>query len=274
MLNNTPIGIMQGRISDKPGQPLQSFPYKRWQEEFANASELGYELIEWLIDDKDNPIATVSGRTEIKALSEQYDIIIRSICAHIFINGSLLCEGSTGESAINYLSTVLEFANQSNVEFVILPAMEGLSLKTEVAKCRMKIILSNILNNDTSTMLLLESDLPGIELRKFIEDVGLPRLGVLYDFGNAQALGFDVMEDMLVLDGLIREVHIKDRRSNNGASYRLGDGDVQFPMAAQILKSLSWNGPIVLETPIYNNWRQEAVHNLIFTRNWRDKVIN
>ena len=28
------LGIMQGRLSEKPGQNLQSFPYATWKDEF------------------------------------------------------------------------------------------------------------------------------------------------------------------------------------------------------------------------------------------------
>ena len=53
------IGIMQGRLSNKPGQPLQSFPWNTWKKEFLRAHSIGFNQIEWLVDDaKNNPIAS------------------------------------------------------------------------------------------------------------------------------------------------------------------------------------------------------------------------
>ena len=69
MLKDIPIGIMQGRLSNKPGQELQSFPYGRWHDEFERAHKNEYELIEWLVDAYDNLIVTSEGRAEIKTLS-------------------------------------------------------------------------------------------------------------------------------------------------------------------------------------------------------------
>ena len=65
------IGIMQGRLSDKLSQPLQSFPWADWQKEFERAHSLGFNQIEWLIDgnnDSNNPIATLCGQKEIMEL--------------------------------------------------------------------------------------------------------------------------------------------------------------------------------------------------------------
>ena len=271
MLNNISIGIMQGRLSEKHGQPLQSFPRDSWRLEFAHAASMGYELIEWLIDNYDNPIATAEGRAEIKLLAAKHNIGVHSLCAHVFINGELFSEGKASEFAENYLIKVLDFAAESSIDFVILPLMERMSLRTMEAQNRLNKILTRVLHESTVT-LLLESDLMASDLKKFIEGVGSSKLGVLYDLGNANALDFDIVEDLSILGTLVREVHIKDRMSNNGPSHRLGEGDTPLSQAAEILAKLSWSGPVVLETPTYNDWRQEAEYNLAFTRKWRNVV--
>jgi len=262
------IGMMQGRLSNKSGQPLQSFPWDSWREEFIRASETGFDSIEWLVDgnnDDDNPIATVEGRTEIKALAAQYNVGIRSLCAHTFMDGALLDEGKTSEAAINYLSRVLDFSADIGIEFVVLPVMEAMSIRTPTARDRLTKVLRTVLDG-AGPVLLLESDLPGVDLAAFVEKVGSPQLGVLYDIGNANALGFDIAADIAVLGSMIREVHMKDRLSGNGPSHRLGEGDTPFSQAVQALAKFSWQGPVVLETPIFNDWQSEAVHNLAFTR--------
>ena len=71
------IGIMQGRLSEKPGQPLQSFPWDSWKKEFERANSIGFNQIEWLVDgdkDKDNPISLKDGQKEIARLSKKYNI--------------------------------------------------------------------------------------------------------------------------------------------------------------------------------------------------------
>ena len=65
---------------------------------------------------------------------------------------------------------------------------------------------------------------------------------------------------------IIGEVHIKDRFSDNGGSERLGMADTPFHSAVEILRELSWSGSFILETPIFNNWKDEAEANFYFTR--------
>jgi len=271
MLKDIPIGIMQGRLSNKPGQELQSFPYGRWHDEFERAHKNEYELIEWLVDTYDNPIVTPEGRAEIKTISNRYGIRVRSLCAHVFMNGDLISDGADALFAKNYLSNLLEFANEVDIEFVILPVMDKMSLRKSQSKITLKRVLSQVLR-EQKTALLLESDLRGNDLKDFIEYVGSSQLGAIYDLGNANALGFDIEDDLSTLGPLVKEIHIKDRMSNNGSSKRLGDGSTPFETIAKILNKLSWRGPVVLETPIYNDWELEAIHNLKFTKNWISRI--
>ena len=44
------IGIMQGRLSRRIGDKIQSFPINDWEKEFQLAAEIGYSCIEWVID--------------------------------------------------------------------------------------------------------------------------------------------------------------------------------------------------------------------------------
>ena len=52
------IGIMQGRLSSPIDDRIQSFPINSWENEFRLAKDIGFELIEWVLDEniKDNPI--------------------------------------------------------------------------------------------------------------------------------------------------------------------------------------------------------------------------
>jgi sugar phosphate isomerase/epimerase len=260
------VGVMQGRLSEKPGQPLQSFPWQSWRDEFARAAELGFDIIEWLLDgegDRDNPIASPEGRDEIARLAARHAVGVRTLCAHTFIDGALLQADERGEAAAADLARVLGWAAAARIELVTLPAVEGMSLRPPAARDRLLAALRRVLVGP-GPVLLLESDLPAVRLAEFVASLGSDRLGVLYDLGNAHALGFDIAADLTLLRPLLREVHVKDRRTGNGASLRLGEGGT--PLAAAADAIAAWKGPIVLETPIFGDWRAEAVHNLAFTR--------
>jgi len=267
------IGIMQGRLSNKPGQPLQSFPWNTWKKEFLRAHSIGFNQIEWLVDDaKNNPIASVAGRDEISYLSTKYNVLIKSLCAHTLIDGKLLSNGKIQQEAIDKFSKILLWAYEAKIEYVILPVMDAMSLKSKESKEILKKVFYKVLNNH-SPVILLESDLSAIQLKAFIDQLELENIGVLYDLGNATAMGFDIESDLKLLSPLIKEVHIKDRFINNGSSARLGSADTSFYKAIKILKKLSWSGSLILETPILNNWEDEAKANFSFTKNLIEKEI-
>ena len=52
------IGIIQGRLSKPLNGKIQSFPTNTWEKEFHIAKKIGFELIEWVLDEniKNNPI--------------------------------------------------------------------------------------------------------------------------------------------------------------------------------------------------------------------------
>jgi hypothetical protein len=48
---------------------------------------------------------------------------------------------------------------------------------------------------------------------------------------------------------------------------RLGNADTQLKIAIQTLKDLSWQGSIILETPVFDDWSAEACSNYNYTFN-------
>ncbi|SVC58869.1 uncharacterized protein METZ01_LOCUS311723 [marine metagenome] len=268
------IGIMQGRLSNKQGKPLQSFPWNSWKEEFVRAHSIGFKQIEWLVDgvnDDDNPIASVNGRKEISLLSIKYDVSINSLCAHALIDGKLLSNGRNQKDALEKFSKILFWASEARIEYVILPVMDAMSIQTAESKERLRKVLHEVVDTYTPKV-LLESDLSAIQLKEFLDEVDLENIGVLYDLGNATAMGFDIESELKLLYPLIEEVHIKDRYINNGSSDRLGMANTSFDKAIQILQKSFWNGSLVLETPVFDNWKDEAEANFSFTKNLVDSV--
>ena len=264
------LGVMQGRLCDKPGRPLQSFPDHAWREEFQRAAMLGFDAIEWVLDginDTHNPVATSKGRNEMLKLCGQYGVRVSSLCAHKFIDGSLLERGAQSQRSRDHLWRVLDWAWAAEIEFVILPVMEKMSLANQ---CAYEIFLSIFQNKleGNGPILLLESDLPANKLKTLIGDMDATRLGIVYDLGNATALGFDINNDLNLLHKFIYEIHIKDRLYLDGVSVRLGEGDTPFSSASQSLTKLNWSGQVVLETPIFYDWRGEALHNIQFAKKW------
>lgn len=269
------IGIMQGRLSNKR-EKTQSFPFESWREEFLEASSIGFNQIEWLVDEDSiskNPIATIEGRKEISDLMNMHKISVRSLCAHKFISGGLLSKGDEYVEAKNNLIQILKYASEVNIEFVILPVMNEMSIKSVDSKTRLKEVLYEVLENNNDIKILLECDIPAYELKVFMDNIGLKNVGILYDLGNATSLGYDIEHEIKLLHSYIGEIHIKDRFNDNGPSMRLGGADTSFNKVAKVLKELSWQGAFVLETPVFDNWKKEAEENFLFTKRFVNSII-
>jgi len=264
------FGIMQGRLSDKVGMPLQSFPIQEWRIEFTRASELGFDNIEWLVDgvnDEFNPIFSSSGRQEIKGVISNSGVCVESICVHSLITGEILETSSIGSKAISNLKQLINFSNEIGIKRVIIPSMDNLSLSNESAASKMSSLLA-LLTKDTDIIFLLETDLSHKRIIKFINSLEVDNVGVLFDLGNANALRLDFPDEIRALAHLIGEIHIKDRRKSDGKSMRLGEAGTPFDLIRNELNQSNWYGPFVMETPIFDNWFDESIHNLKFARSF------
>ena len=79
---------MQGRLSPIVNGKIQEFPWNNWQKEFIEASTLGFDLMEWTLDQSclfDNPLMTKQGQVEINTLSNTYGIKIPSLTGDCFM---------------------------------------------------------------------------------------------------------------------------------------------------------------------------------------------
>ena len=90
----------------------------------------------------------------------------------------------------------------------------------------------------------------------------------MYDTGNANALNLDPIKDFVLLSKYIHEIHIKDRSSITGNTNRLGMGDTPFNLYKDIINKNDWKGPLVMETPTFTNFFEEAAQNTNFLKNW------
>jgi sugar phosphate isomerase/epimerase len=275
MTRSISIGIMQGRLSDKIGEPLQSFPAKEWRKEFSYAEKLGFDQIEWLYDglnDENNPIKSDFGIDEIIKLSNNHKVKVNSLCAHKFLDGTLF-DNNFSENAKEELSELLLKSTKANIDYVILPIMDSMSINTNAKKEKLKNILDDVLNSN-SPIILLECDLPAVDVKNFIDTLSSDNVKVLYDLGNATALGFDIKEELILLNDTIGEIHVKDRFFNGGMSSSLGSADTNFELAAKTLSKLLWSGSVVLETPTFNNSYAEAEKNITYAQNWVDLILS
>jgi L-ribulose-5-phosphate 3-epimerase len=248
------IGIMQGRLSHRQGQPVQSFPWMSWQEEFPLARACGFDRIEWLLTaDRldDNPIWTDEGVREIRRQITTTGVAVTSVCADCFIRRPFVGVSNDerhGNEAV--LERLVARCGQIGIEVVLIPLLEGGAIRDPGEGLTVLSSLGRALAmaEASSIQLGLESDMPAPTLRKLIDDSGSPALGAYYDVGNAVSGGHDVVADVHALAPVLCGVHLKDRK-RDGGSTALGDGDVDFGAFIKALNAVGYSGPLILETP-------------------------
>src|SRR5271169_4464068 len=82
------IGFMQGRLSPIVDGRIQAFPWTCWQTEFRVAQEYSFHLVEWTLDQHrlhENPLLTLHGQQEIRALCELHNVAIPSLTGDCFM---------------------------------------------------------------------------------------------------------------------------------------------------------------------------------------------
>ena len=260
---------MLGRLSNKYHQPLQSFPVITWQEEFDNAASIGFDCIEWVEDgfsDEENPLFYPEGRQALKDIQKIKKVYIHSVCAHSFISGKFISSNRIERMHwIDRLESIINFSNDIGAEAIILPLMEDFSVKSIEKEKLLIESFREIKPLPDNLKILLETDLSAKNTLNLLNKIDRSDIGIVYDLGNSTQLNYDLYADIKSLHKVIGEVHLKDKDFSK--SFRLGDGNTNFESAAEALKECKWQGNYVLETPIFNDWKQEAEHNFLFAQN-------
>tara|TARA_B110000014_G_C19949439_1_gene491280 strand:+ start:52 stop:870 length:819 start_codon:yes stop_codon:yes gene_type:complete len=240
---------MQGRLSPSIDNKIQAFPHNYWKNEFHIAKEIGFELIEWIVDDENNPIFDDEQIEEILKLSDKFGIKINSLCADIFMEKYLF---KSSKKQINQNMKILEKliyqCQKSKIKIIELPfvdssSLENLEHQEEVIK-NLKSIKTTA--EECNIILGLETDLPPDMFVKLLEKMDSPNIKANYDIGNSISKNYDPSVELDILKKWIVNVHVKDRYKN-GKTVPLGSGDVNFREFFQKLNKINYNGDLIIQ---------------------------
>lgn len=264
------IGIRQGRLSPAIDGRIAQFPWQSWKDEFVRARRCGFAAIEWLFADHDyeqNPIWIDSEHDEILRQSADTGIRIRSLCADYFIAHPLFgVSDRTRRHCVNVLNRLVVASARLGIEVVIVPVLEASEVRTAGERAQLLDSLREplALAAARGVRLALETELPGLEWRAFVERHH-PTLGACYDTGNAAARGYDVAGDVRALAPYLCGVHIKDRK-RNGPSVPLGQGDADFAAFFKVAAEVGYSGPLIVEAPVGEDPVRTAMAHVTFLK--------
>jgi hexulose-6-phosphate isomerase len=248
----TPIGIMQGRLVPPVGDRIQCFPQERWRDEFARAAEAGLSAIEWIFDFEDaemNPLATDAGIAEVRRLSREHGVGVRSVCADYFMARTLV--RATPDERAERLATLEWLVGRCGacgITRMVLPFVDASKIESEEDRSDVVAALEHAFPRAerAGVELHLETSLAPEEFRRLLDRVPHPMVRVNYDSGNSASLGYKPREEWTAYGERIGSVHIKDR-VRGGGTVPLGSGDADFPALFASIRESGYQGPWVLQ---------------------------
>ena len=248
----TSIGIMQGRLVPPLRGHIQCFPRDNWRDEFPRASQAGLSAIEWIFDLDDaplNPIATDDGISEICKLSQEYGVVVRSLCADYFMAKTLV--RASAEERVERLAKLkwlLYRCGGCGVTRLVLPFVDHSRIVTDADRDDVVSALENVLATmeQAAVEIHLETSLPPKEFRDLLDRVPHPMVCVNYDSGNSSSLGFSPYAEWDAYGDRIGSIHIKDRLLG-GTTVPLGTGNADFDALFAAVRHWAYEGPWVLQ---------------------------
>ena len=272
------IGIIQGRLSKPFNRKIQSFPKNSWENEFYIAKDIGFELIEWVLDDdlQNNPILNKETFTKITKIKKETGIKVNSICCDYFITNSLSSNSkSFKEENLEILNFLIEESCPSNnIKIIDIPLLGKESLKKKkIAEDYKNLFLGlekKILDNNL--MIALETDLDPNELKDFLKNFNNKAVTVNYDVGNSAFWKFDTKQEFLCYGQLISNVHIKDCTPKD-YTVQLGNGNVNFNEVFFLLKKNNYKADFILQAARGQNDIKTAKKQLQFTKDYVSKYF-
>lgn len=265
------LGIMQGRLSLPAAIRAQSFPFETWKQEFSLARTCGFDLIEWLATAdrlEENPLWTDAGLQEIRERIADTGVGVRSLCADCFLERPFFrVSESARRDSIETLTHLIGQSGKIGVAVVLVPVLEATALRTDDEAMLLLESLHKPLSmaEKVGIVVGLETDRAGSACRALIDRGNSPALGAYYDTGNAAEKGYDVGADIRTLSDRLCGVHIKDRR-RSGPSLALGLGDADFAACFDAMRAVSYDGPLILETPRGSDPIESATAHLAFVK--------
>ena len=272
------IGIMQGRLSKPINNKIQSFPVNTWENEFYLAKDIGFELIEWVLDEniEDNPILSKKHFSKINIIKKQTGININSICCDYFMKNSLSRNSESYRKKnleiLNFL--IEESCPLNNIKIIDLPLVGEASLKKKKNSEDYKNIFLKLEKKilDNNLTIALETDLNPNALRDFLKSFNENAVTVNYDMGNSVFWEFETKKEFSCYGKLISNVHIKDCTLRD-YTVQLGDGNVNFNEIFFLLKKNNYKADFILQAARGEDDFQIAKKQFQFAKKYVEKYF-
>ncbi len=249
------IGVMDGVLAAP------------WSELFDEAARLGFDGVELDLRPEtylETEIWSEAGRRALRERSQRSGVEIASVC----MDGvaGLMTKQDTHDEGVRALADLRRHCDELSAGAILFPmikqadqseesvaAMWGDGLRAAFAQsdgCRARVGMESVGRVGRSADQALA----------VIEAVASPFLGVYYDVGNADYQGFDPISEIEKLGEHIVQIHVKE------IGAEMGEGKLDFPAIFATIKSVGYDGYLVLETESGDDPAANALRNRDFVK--------
>jgi hexulose-6-phosphate isomerase len=246
------LGIMQGRLVPPEPERFQSFPRRRWRDEFALAAAAGLDTIEWIYDaygEDVNPLGSDAGIEQMQALSTEHGVGVESVCADWFMDFPVV-RIDEAEASLRWerLRWLMERCAKLGINRIVVPFVDASSIQTSTDKDQVVSGIRALSGpiDQLNVEIHLETSLAPEPFASLLSDIGHRRVKVNYDSGNSASLGYNPATELAQYGGSVGSVHIKDRRLHGG-TVPLGEGDADFSGLFSALAAVDYRGDFILQ---------------------------
>ena len=244
---------MQGRLSPVVDGRIQSFPWTCWQQEFSLGEQHDFYLIEWTLDQDrlyENPLLTLDGQVEIRALCALHGFAIPSLTCDCFMQAPFWkAKGVERDALQRDFRVVAEACAAVGIPMMVLPLVDNGRLEQASQEEALVTYLKSQAGflAENGLRVVFESDFVPMELARFIGRLDPALFGINYDIGNSAALDFNPADEFAAYGHRIVNVHIKDRVIG-GTTVPLGIGNADFETVFAALTRAGYTGNYILQT--------------------------
>ena len=244
------LGFMQGRLSPKVNNQIQSFPFKYWKQEFSIAKKIKLDLMEWTIDNHkyfSNPLTNKSGINQIKKLKDKFKIKINSATCDFLMEDPFFIKRDRFNQEKKFFN-FLENCFLAKIKIIVVPLVDGSSIKNLKDERNLFSFFNGIEKylKSKKIQIAFESDYDYKDLKKFIEKFDPKIFGLNYDIGNSAGKNYDYKMEFKSYFNRIINVHIKDKNKND-VTVPLFSGKAQILEILRYFISKNYNGNYILQ---------------------------
>ncbi len=254
-----PIGIYEKALPSKLD----------WLTRLKIIADLGFDFIEISIDESDERLARldwdISQKRELRRSIEETHIPILDLCLSAHRKYALgSADTVIRERALDIFHKTIDFASDIGIRIIQL-AGYFVYYEPEDAQSRERYregLEIGLAHAERAGVMLALENVDGQHVnsisraKRFVDDFNSPWFQLYPDIGNLTEQGLSVNDELEIGRGHIVAVHVKDVIKGQVRRIPFGKGIVDFVVAFQKLKSMNFNGPVLIE--MWNDDSAEA----------------